>query len=121
MKKLQKFVLNKERKVAGNRLPWTREQIDELIPKVKQNLAEQEANDPELRPLPPMTVEECKEYFFCLVDIASTRALNENEAGILGQLLSVFQFAVRAETLGKKGRFFVISEDDISKMIQNEN
>lgn len=106
--------------MAGNRLPWTHEQIDELIPRVKQHLADQEANDPELRPLPPMTVDECKEYFFRFVDIASTRPLDEKESGILGQLLSVFQFAVRAETLGKKGRFFIISEDDINKMMKNE-
>lgn len=99
------------------RSPWTHEQIQELLPKLKSNLQEMEAEDPDIRPLPPMTVAEAKDYFFRLFDVASTRSLNPSECFIMGQLLSVFEQAVRAESLGKKGRYFVISEDDINRMM----
>ena len=38
----------------------------------------------------------------------------------MGQLLAVFQYAVRAETLGRKGRYFVLSEEDINRMMQEQ-
>lgn len=33
-----------------------------------------------------------------------------------GQAVSCFEQAVRAEMLGKRGRYFMISEDDIEKL-----
>jgi len=102
------------------RQPWTHEQIQELLPKLKAKIAEQEVEDPNIRPLPPMTVEECKEYFFRLTNAAETRPLTGDECCIWGQLLSVFQQAVRAETLGKKGRYFCLSEADINRMMDKD-
>jgi hypothetical protein len=34
-----------------------------------------------------------------------------------GQLLACFEQAIRAEMLGKKGRYFVMSEDQINGMM----
>lgn len=100
------------------RTPWTHEQINEFLPQLKADLAKEEAANPNMRPLPPMTVEECKNLFFRLINIVSTRSLTHEECCIMGQLLAVFQGAVRAETLGHKGRFFVLSEEDINRMMK---
>jgi hypothetical protein len=102
------------------RQPWTQEQLQELLPKLKAEIAREEAQDPNIRPLPPMTVDECKDFFYRLNDIASTRPLTGDECCIMGQLLAVFQYAVRAETLGRKGRYFVLSEEDINRMMQEQ-
>jgi hypothetical protein len=99
------------------RTPWTHEQINEFLPNLKTDLAKQEKANPNIRPLPPMTVEECRDFFFRLMSLASSRAITHDECCIMGQLLSVFQSAVRAEALGHKGRFFVVSEEDVNQMI----
>jgi len=98
-------------------IPWTREELQALIPKLKQEMADIEAEEPhEIRPLPPMTREEVMDYFYSLMDIAATRPLTSAECFIHGQLLCNYQHAVRAELLGKKGRYFVVSEDEIEKL-----
>ena len=100
------------------RMPWTQEELDAFLPKLKKEIEQAEADYEDVKPLPPMTVEECADYLLRLIDRAKTRTLNESECFFHGQLLSVFQQAVRAETLGKKGRFFVISEADINRMMK---
>lgn len=96
--------------------PWTHEELQALLPKLEKKLVTEEIENPGIRGLPPMTVEESKNYFFKLIDIAKERPITFSESLIFGQLLSVFQQAVRAEMLGKKGRFFVISEDEINQI-----
>jgi hypothetical protein len=100
------------------RLPWTPEELEKLIPKVKASLEELEAEDEDIRPLAPMTAEECKELFFRLLNTAITRMLTKNEIDILSQLLACFEMAIRAETLGKKGRYIVLHEDDIKRLVE---
>lgn len=47
--------------------------------------------------------------------LATMRMLTEAEAFIGGQLLAQFQHATRATMLGKKGRYYVISEEEIER------
>jgi hypothetical protein len=103
---------------ANPRLPWTHEQIQQLVPKLEESLRQQEAENPNIRPLPPMAFDECLDLFFRLIDTATNRALTLDEAGFMGQLLHAFQSAVRAETLGYKGRFMVITEKDVQRSIE---
>ena len=99
------------------RPPWTREEIDRLLPRLEESIARAEAEDPDLRPLPPMTAEECLDLFRRFMDVAATRRLTLPECGLHGQLLAVFMHAVRAEMLGRTGRYIVISEDEIREQM----
>lgn len=99
------------------RNPWTHEEIQEFLPKLESELAQKESENPNIKPLPPMTLDECKTYLFRFIGLASERPLSGDEAFFLGQLISVFQSSVRAETLEYKGRFFVLTEDDVNQMI----
>lgn len=99
--------------------PYTREEIDRMLPAFDGSedprLAEIQAEHPDARPLPPLSVQECQGYFYRLAELASRRPWTLRECFLHGQLLSVFQQAVRAETLGYTGRFFVLSEDDLRR------
>ena len=100
-------------------LPWTHEQIQALLPKLEKSLKETEASqEEEVRGLPAMTKEEAKDYIFRIMDYAAERPLTQREIFIHGQLLCCFEMAVMAETLGKKGRYFVVSEEHINKLMQ---
>jgi hypothetical protein len=94
----------------------TREELDAILPPLKRSIAATEAEHPEARPLPPMTAEECLERFERLMDAAATRPLTLAECFLHGQLLACYRHAIRAETLGHEGRFFVIPEDDIRRL-----
>lgn len=100
----------------NNTLPWTREEIHNLLPKLKEELKEiQEKYD--CRPLPPMTVEEARDFILRLHTEAESRLLTKAETMLLSQLLAAYEMAVKAEVLGMKGgRYFVVSEDDINSM-----
>ena len=99
-------------------LPYTHEELQALIPQLKKKLDAIVAEQPhEVRPLPPMSVEEAKDYFYRLMDIAAERPLTQAECFVHGQLLSCFKMAVRAEMLGKKGRYFVFGEDEIKNFM----
>jgi len=105
-----------------SRLPWTRAEIElTLIPKIERKLAEMVAAETHtVKPLPPMTTAECLEYFSRLMDAACERPLTEQEAFVHGQLLSIYKQACWAEALGKKGRFFVIHESQIQKLMDEK-
>lgn len=101
--------------------PYTREQLDRMIPKVKALLARDEAaaiedGIGEITGMPPMTRDEALEFLSRLVAAGQERLLTRHEGFMHGQLMSVFEQAVRAEMLGKKGRYFVVSEEQIAKM-----
>ena len=102
------------------RSPWTHDELAILIPKIKKTIESAELADENVRPLPPMSVNECKDLFFKLLDIAKTRPLASSETFLCGQILSNLQMAVRAETLGRKGRFFVLSDDDIKSLTKGK-
>lgn len=105
------------------RIPWTHNELQSMIPKIEARLEEAEAEAKEegttLKPLPPLTEQECLEYFWRLMDSASQRPLTLEECGLHGQLLSQFQQSVMARCLGKKGRYYVISEDNVLEMMSN--
>lgn len=104
----------------NDRLPWSRDELKALLPKLESRLAEAEADNPECRPLPPMSLDEVFDYFDRLLSIATSRAITGSERFLFEQLLSNFRMAILAQSLGKKGRYFVLSEDDISKLIKAE-
>jgi len=96
--------------------PWTHEELEEMKAELSAALDKTERERPEVRPLPPMTEGEALALLNALVGTAETRPLTGDEAFLHGQLLSCFRMAVRADTLGHKGRFFVISQDDVERL-----
>lgn len=100
------------------RVAWTREELQALIPVVEKRLEAAEAEQAEeVRGLPPMTPDECLEYFWRLMDAAAVRPLSQRECFLHGQLLSNFRMAVFAEARGYKGRFYVIQEEQIAGLL----
>lgn len=102
--------------------PWTREELDKMkslaVGLIKEHTEEEAAAGNDIRPLPPMTVEEASDYILSLVEVGQTRLLTRAECFMHGQLLAVFKQAVQAEMLGKKGRYMVISEEQMSQYQQ---
>jgi len=105
----------------SERIFWTHEELQAMIPKIEDRLDEAEAKAKEegctLKPLPSLTEEECKDYLFRLLDAASARTLTLDECYLHGQILAQFEQAVIARCLGKKGRYYVISEDNIMEVM----
>lgn len=99
------------------RTPWTREELKALIPVLDRELTNAENEYRNVKPLPPMTVEECEQLHRGLLDIAGERALTMEECFMMGQILACYQSAVRAEMLGKKGRYFVVAEDQLNELL----
>ena len=100
------------------RIPWTREELDGLLPRLEREMDDLEAGqDGQVKPLPPMLPEECLEYFSRLMDAAGQRPLSGDECFLHGQLLSVYRQACWAEARGYKGRCFVIPESALQQMI----
>ena len=100
--------------------PWTLKELQEKIPilrhVVKSRLEEDERQG-DVKPLPPMTQEEVMELLLGLLDIASERPLTTDECFLHGQLLQQYKQAILATALGKKGRYYVVSEEDLRKQI----
>jgi hypothetical protein len=82
-------------------LPWTRQELHDLLPKLKEEMEQiqQEAN---CRPLPPMTMDEARNFIHRLHYEAERRLLTKEETFLLSQLLAAHEMAVRANTLGMK-------------------
>jgi hypothetical protein len=95
----------------------TFEEAQALIPKLARAVTAIEQDYPNARALPPMTVDEAYELINRLVDHAAQRVLTRDECFLHGQLISVYRMAVIAETLGKKGRYFCLSEDDLANQL----
>lgn len=101
------------------KLPWTREELDQLIPKIEAQISEiEDTRDGPVKPLPVMTLEECMRFFLRMLDVAKRRALSDDECFLMGQLLACYRMAVRADMLGKQGRFYVVAEDDIAALMR---
>lgn len=108
------------KKTQSSRMPWTNEQIQALVPILDDEMREIESECEGIRPLPAMLLDEARDLVLRFIHQAESRQLTNFEATIMGQLLSVFEQAVRADMLGKKGRYFVISEDDVTKMMEEK-
>jgi hypothetical protein len=104
-------------KDEGGRFPLTHDEVEALIPILEEDLAAIEAEHEDARPLPAMTAEESKGRLLRLIGVATTRPLTRSEDFLCGQLLACYAMAIRAEMLGKKGRYFVVSEDDIADLL----
>lgn len=104
------------------KLPWTQEELDQLLPKVKKDLekkieeTEAEQEEP-VKPLPPMTKQEALDFLWRLIETTGERTLTSRERFIFSQLLAIFEQAILAERLGKKGRFYVVSEEHIMNLM----
>ena len=93
---------------------WTHEELGRMKRQVDESINEFEAENPNARPLPPLSEQESKDYLFSMFDLATERPLTIDEAGLAGQFLCCFRMAIEARMLGKpKGRYFVISEADL--------
>lgn len=101
-----------------NRTPYTLEELETILPVLEERLAETEEENPDAQPLPPMTAGECMEFFKRLLDYAGERPLTKQECFIFGQLLAQFRQATMAEVLGKKGRYYCISENQIAELVE---
>ena len=104
-----------------DRIPWTREELRAMLPRVEEKLDEAEAcfAPGAVRPLSPMTVSEARELILSQIHLSTSRILTAEESHLAGELLAVFEMAVRAEMLGKRGRYFVVSEDQIDGMMRS--
>jgi hypothetical protein len=96
--------------------PWTFEELRKLVPELRREMEaiEAEYEEGEARPVPPLTVEETRDFILRLVDVAQDRALTKQEVLLHGQLICQLEGAVRAKTLGKSGRYYCISEDEFA-------
>jgi hypothetical protein len=103
-----------------DRIPWTMDELRALLPAIEARLDDAEAAfaPGAVRPLPPLTVDEAREHVLALIDKAQGELLTGEECFLAGQLLACHAMAVRAETLGKPGRYFVVSEDDFVSMMR---
>lgn len=89
--------------------------LEELADKFK-SFSKNEQNEDKCKPLPPLTKDESVGYMWKLLDIASEMPLNKQQCFLFGQLLCQYEMAIIAESLGKKGRFYVIPEDKIKEI-----
>lgn len=96
--------------------PWTHEELEEMKNRLEASINRTEAENPNIRPLPPMALDEAKDLLLALADTATVRVLTEDESFLHGQLVAAFGMAVRAATLGHRGRYYVISEQDIARV-----
>jgi len=103
-----------------SRLPWTRAELEAILPRIERQIAETEEQWPAVRPLPPMTPDECRAYLNRLMELAKLRPLTGYECFLHGQLQAAFEHAIRAETLGYRGRYFVLSEADIMAILKSK-
>lgn len=81
-------------------------------------MAAAEAVDQNVKPLPPMTGDECMEYLIRLIDTAAGRPLMSAECFVFGQLLAQFRQASWVEAMGIKERCYVIPEAHIDAYLQ---
>jgi hypothetical protein len=99
------------------RSPWTLEELSSIQQRLGESMARTEESNPDIRPLPPMTEEETKEMLLAFFETATIRTLTADEATMCGQLLCNFRMAVRAATLGYIGRYFVVGEGELEKLV----
>jgi hypothetical protein len=80
------------------------------------SLEKTEANHPNIRPLPPLDEEESRAYIDGILDLAGERALTTDECFLMGQLMAAYCMAIEARMLGRKGRYYMISEADMEAL-----
>jgi len=103
--------------------PYSFEELRRVIPSLKHDIESMEREEAALgniaRPCGPLTLAEAREFLLDLVGAAESRPLTRAEVFLHGQLLCVYEQAVRAEMLGKSGRYFVIPEAALQDLIKS--
>lgn len=98
---------------------WTLEELRALVPKLDAELREMEAEQPfNVKPIGPLTRDEAHELLIALLDQAERGALTPEQGFVGGQLLAVFEQAVIAQTLGRHGRYMVVSEAELDEFMR---
>ena len=104
-----------------NRVPYSLDELRARIPSLKGKIEAHERDEASLgndvRPCGPLTVAEARDLLLDLAGLAEERPLTRSELHLHGQLLCVYEQAVRAEMLGKKGRYFVIPESSLRNLL----
>jgi hypothetical protein len=100
--------------------PWTLAELETMLAANLARIRRAEADYPEARPVPPLAVAECRELLLALADRAQWDTLEDEEVFLCGQLVQQFEQAVRAETLGYKGRYYCMSEAQLEQLLQQE-
>lgn len=96
--------------------PWTYEELQQMLGTVTKQIEISEAENPNARPVLPLSEEEAFGLIFKLVGLAEARALTGDEVFLFGQLIANYRMSVEARMLGRKGRYFVISEAQLEKL-----
>ena len=100
-----------------DRRPYTLDELRALLPRLRAELLAV-LKHPSCRPLPPMLREEALDFIGRILTQARSEPLTAENHFLLGQLLSVFEQAIRAEMCGLKGRWYCISESTIQQMVE---
>lgn len=101
---------------------WTLAELRSLIPKLEAELREIEGEQPfDVKPVGPLTRDEAHELLLALLGQAERGALTREQSFVGGQLLRVFENAVIARTLGRPGRYMVVSEEQIDELMRELN
>lgn len=100
----------------SERRPYTHAELEAMTRHVEARLAATEASHPAARPLPPLTLDETLDHLSGLIGLAGTRPLTPAEQFLMGQLHQQLRQATRAEMLGYRGRYYVLSEADLARL-----
>ena len=100
---------------------YTHEDLAEMKRNLKERISDVLDEYPEARPLPPMEEMEACDFLSLLIETTAIRPLVRDECFLMGQLLSCYRQAIEARMLGRKGRYFVVSEADIERLTASRN
>ena len=103
------------------RSPYSHQELADMNASLKAQIEQTEQEHPEVRALPPMSEPEARELLMSWIATARHRQITEGEAFLMEQLLSAFGMACRAEVLGYKGRYYVISEDRLIELTSRDD
>lgn len=96
--------------------PYTYEELSALKNKLDTEIKEYE-QEAQARGLPPLAEQEARELIIGFLNTATERLLTKEECFLAGQLLGQYKMAVTALTLGKEGRYFVVSQADFERLL----
>jgi hypothetical protein len=111
-------VLRREKQLERGKMkqPWTHEELADLRSRVERRLEDTETEHANARPLPPLSEDEAHELLDSIIDLAAQRALTLDDCFLFGQTLCCYRMSIEARMLGRKGRYLVLSEEDIARI-----
>lgn len=106
----------KEEDREDMRSAWTHEELQSMRRANKAQLEEYELYNPNIRRLPPLSEEECREQICSMLDTSGERPLTVDERFLFGQFVAQYRQSIEARMLGKPpGRYYVVSEADMER------